>query len=66
MTLAWNPGGYSNFVLVSTGDLSVPLAQWAAFLSTDQTNAIVPMDQPAQFFALYGTNNSGQSAWATQ
>lgn len=66
LLITWNPGGFSNFVLVANGDLLTPLAQWPAVLSTDQTNVSVSANQPAQFFALYGTNADGCSAWATK
>jgi len=61
--LFWQPGDYSNFVVVCSPDLTVPIVNWPVFTITNQTNLPVPFDQPQQFFTLYGTNSDGDSAW---
>jgi len=63
----WNPGGYSNFVMVTSTDLSVPLAQWETLVVTTDTNVWVAKDAPQRFYALYGTNLiTGDSAWCVK
>ena len=65
--LAWNPGGYTDFVVVTSLDLRIPLSQWPAILETGQTNVRVPMTNQAQFYAVYGTDAwSCYSDWATK
>lgn len=63
--LVWMPGDYTNFVVLSSSTLRGPLSQWAPYAITDQTNTPILTDQPAQFFAVYGTDTCGHSAWAS-
>jgi hypothetical protein len=59
--MCWQTGGYSNFVALASDDLT----HWQVLAITDQTNVLFDFDRPQRFFAVYGTNANGQSAWAT-
>src|ERR1700742_5340093 len=62
----WNAGDYTNFVVVSSTNLLIPLSRWPIFLITG-TNFFQSYPTNAmRFFTLYGTNWDGQSAWVTK
>ena len=61
--LIWEPGDYSNFVIVTTADLTMPVSQWLTFTQTTETNLEIYPIVPEEYFALYGTNADGWSAW---
>ena len=64
ITWTWNPGGYSNFVVVTSTELTLPLLQWPAFLITTDTSFSVYPTDGFRLFSLYGTNlTTGDSAW---
>lgn len=59
----WDAGYYANFVIVSSTDLTTPLNQWQTWGTTTGTNLIVAADEPQRYFAVYGTNDAGESSW---
>ncbi len=64
-TVSWTPGDYTNFVAVSSIDLTIPVSAWTTYLVTNETNFQFTAEESQRFFAIYGTNPpDGQSAWA--
>ena len=64
ITWTWNPGGYSNFVVVTSTELTTPLLQWPTYVITTGTNFQAYADESQRFFSLYGTNAvTGENAW---
>lgn len=64
ITWTWNPGGYSNFVVVTSTELTTPLLQWPTYAITTDTNFQAFADESQRFFSLYGTNAvTGENAW---
>lgn len=62
--LSWRPGAYSNFVVVDSSDITIPLYQWPTYLETTETNFVFAITETQHFFALYGTNQlTGENAW---
>lgn len=74
ITWAWNPGAFTNFVVVANPDLSTPITKWNAVLFgpwpgtniIQATNFTVSISAPQMFYSLYGTNGDGDFAWCVK
>lgn len=65
MLVYWNPGIWTNFVVVTSDNLAVPRTQWPTFAVTSKTNIYVPITNSCAFFTVYGTNSISQDfCWA--
>lgn len=64
--LTWDVGGYTNFVVITSPEVSAPLEQWQVYAGGATNEVPVFVNQPRQFFMVYGTNEDGFSDWATR
>jgi len=56
LKFVWNPGGYSNFFVMTSDDLERRLPFWSVFTNTTETNFTVFPDRAHQFFAVAGVD----------
>lgn len=65
-----DPDNQSVVVVIMTGDVNIPLAQWTVYGMTNAQTFSYPgtFSQPSQQFMLYTSNtvSHGVSAWATK
>jgi hypothetical protein len=59
ITLSWNPGGYSQFLIVTSDSITRPLQSWDWFAVVNGTNFTTIPDRPQRFFAVVGVDACG-------